>query len=714
MTPQQPITERLAFLRREIARHDQLYYVDARPEIGDADYDLLYRELETLERQHPELYAPDSPTQRVGGAPLAAFTQIHHDPPMMSLDKTHAPEDLREFDRFLKKKLGADQIAYVVEPKIDGVAFSLRYEHGTLIRAATRGNGDVGDDITQNVRTIRTIPLHMDTSAAVVELRGEVFIPKQGFLKLTQQQEADGETPFMNPRNAAAGSLKLLNSREVAQRPLDAVLYATGALDGLTFATHAALLEQLTAWGFRTPQFVRCDGIDAVLEAILALEKKRHDFPFEMDGAVIKMDSRALYDAPGMGATAKSPRWARAFKYEPERAETVVNAITVQVGRTGVLTPVAELNPVRLAGSIIARATLHNAGEIARKDIRVGDHVWIVKAGDVIPAIENVILEKRTGAEQSFVLPEACPACQGPVTRQENEAASRCTNPICPAQRVARLEHFAARNALNIEGVGGVLAEVLVTHGLVIDPLDLFALTPTALASVVMRQSPAGKAVVLGEKNARKIIQSLEHARTLPLARWLFALGIPRIGITVAEQAAACHASLNALPQSTLLQQVVREGDPAQKATSKSATATAQTTLDLFPQTPCPVKYEAAKALLAFFASTYGRALLQRLDALGIHPVAQAATVSQGPLSGQSFAITGTLSMPRAEMESRIKAAGGKIIDAVTHKTTFLVIGEDPGGTKYRKAQELHIPLLTEPELLSRLNPTPLQPPTFL
>ena len=702
------IAERVAFLRREIARHDHLYYVEARPEIGDADYDRLYRELETLEREHPDLRSTDSPTQRVGGAPLASFAEVRHNPPMMSLDKTHAPDDLLDFDRFLRGKLDRTALAYIVEPKIDGVAFSLRYEQGLLVRAATRGNGDVGDDITQNVRTIRAIPLRIATEAAVVEVRGEVFMPKKGFLRLTQQQEAAGEAPFMNPRNAAAGSLKLLDPREVAQRPLDAVLYASGALEGILFETHAALLDRLAAWGFRVPGYTRCADIAAVLAAIAALEKRRHDFPFEMDGAVVKLDDRSLYDAPGVGSTAKSPRWARAFKYVPERAETVLTAITVQVGRTGVLTPVAELKPVRLAGSIIARATLHNADEIARKDIRIGDPVWIVKAGDVIPAIESVIAEKRTGAEQTFTMPSICPACQGPVIQRLDEVASRCTNLLCPAQRVARLEHFAARDALNIEGIGGVLAEVLVDRSLVNDPLDLFTLTPNTLANVVMRQSTTGKNVILGEKNARKVMQALEKARTLPLARWIFALGIPRIGVTVAEQVASCHTRLVEVPNSPLLQQVVREGDEARKPAAKAAApavpATAQATFDLFPQASCPVKYEAAKAILAFFASEYGRNLIRRLDQLGIHPAdGTPAGVSSGPLAGQTFVITGALSMSRAEMDSRIKAAGGKVADAVSKATTFLVIGADPGGAKHRKAQELGTPQLTEPELLARI-----------
>ncbi len=687
--------ERTAFLRREINRHDHLYYVEARPEIGDADYDRLYRELEKLEREHPELATSDSPTQRVGGAPLASFASVPHNPPMMSLDKTHSAEELRDFDRFLKNKLALPQIAYVVEPKIDGVAFSIRYENGLLVRAATRGNGDVGDDITQNVRTIRSIPLQIDTTAAVVELRGEVFLPKAGFLRLTQQQEAAGETPFMNPRNAAAGSLKLFDPREVARRPLDAVLYAVGALEGIAFATHQALLDQLAAWGCRTPRYTLCDGLDAVLAAIRVLEQQRHAFPFEMDGAVIKVNDRALYDPAG--ATSHGPRWARAFKYEPERAETVIRAITVQVGRTGVLTPVAELEPVRLAGSIIARATLHNADEIVRKDIRIGDHVWLVKAGDVIPAIESVIPEKRTGTEQSFALPATCPACGQPSSRVGVEVATRCTNFLCPAQRVARLEHWAGRDALDIAGVGGALAQLLVERGLVQDPLDLYSVTPEALASLVVRQSATGKDVLLGAKNAGKILQALERARTLPLDRWIFAIGIPNIGVTVAAQIASCHGALTDLRDSTLLQAVRPKGRGESTTTPPS----------------CPVKPEAARAVLEFFASEQGRLLLQRMEALGIHPAGNAgsaAAAADGPLAGQTLVITGTLQLPRSEMEARIRTAGGKLGESVTKATTYLVVGADPGGSKYRRAQELGTPILSEAALEALLTP----PPSFL
>ena len=747
MIPTPPaIAERVAFLRREIARHDRLYYIEARPEIGDANYDRLYRELETLEREHPELQHPDSPTRRVGGEPLSTFAPVRHDPPMMSLDKTHSRDDLLDFDRFLKDKLGLDRVAYVVEPKIDGVAFGLRYEHGRLARAATRGNGEVGDDITQNIRTIRTIPLHIATDAAVVEVRGEVFMTKEGFLRLTRGQEAAGEAPFMNPRNGAAGSLKLHDPREVARRPLDAVLYAAGRLDGLAFATHAALLDQLAVWGFRVPAYTRCADIEGVLAAIAALEQRRHDFPFEMDGAVVKVDNRTLYDAPGMGATAKSPRWTRAFKYEPERAETVLADITVQVGRTGVLTPVAELEPVRLAGSIIARATLHNADEIERKDIRIGDHVWVAKAGDVIPAIESVLTEKRTGAERRFVMTAICPACGGTVVRRAEEVAHRCVNPACPAQLVARIEHFAARDALNIDGVGGVLAEKLAEYGLVRDPLDLFALTRESLAALLMRKSSTGKDVLFGVRNAQKVLDAIQAARLLPLDRWIFAIGIPNIGSTVAEHVAACHRQLADLADSSVLQAVMRlealytRADQENPRSRHSTTnpprdeaerAARQTRYDVLcdevEQTGerlvreggatraadagrparfmCPIKIEAARAVIEFFASDYGRTLLRRLDELGIRPTAAAtpATAATGPLAGQTFVITGKLSVSREVLATQIRQAGGTVADTISRAVTGLIVGADPGGTKHARAQELGIRQFAETELLARL-----------
>ncbi|HRT30357.1 MAG TPA: NAD-dependent DNA ligase LigA [Kiritimatiellia bacterium] len=732
--------ERLNELRETIRRHDRLYYVEARPEIGDADYDALYRELEALERAHPEWITPDSPTQRVGGAPLAAFRQVRHNPPMMSLDKTHSRDDLLDFDTFLRRQLPDEVWDYVVEPKVDGVAFSLLYEDGVLTRAATRGNGEVGDDITANVKTIRSIPLRLADAPPLLEVRGEVYMSRDGFAELNQREEEAGREPFMNPRNAAAGSLKQLDPREVARRPLDALLYATGAIKGAVFPSHSGLLQRLADWGFRTPPWLRlCVDIQAVLTAIDELEALRHTFPFEIDGAVVKVNRRELYER--LGSTAKSPRWARAFKYEPERAETRIWQITVQVGRTGVLTPVAELDPVLLAGSEIARATLHNADEIARKDIRIGDRVWVVKAGDVIPAIESVLTEKRTGEERVFTMPATCPECGSPVVRREDEVAHRCVNPACPAQRVGRLEHFASRDALDIRAIGGKVAEALVAQELVRDPLDLFSLTLPQLEAFRIGDEASGTRRF--GKNAQTALDALDAARTLPLDRWLFATGIPGIGVTVAEQIAAAHARFSDLDASPILQAVVRlaelyaeaaavnprstlnrpqndeERDERQARFNRLcgeigvtgdelvaagvATKTPGSTLP--PLYSSVIKTEAARSVLAYFASDYGQRYLARLRELGIDPQAKARlpVPADAPLAGVTFVLTGTLSQPRAQIAERIKAAGGIVQDAVTKQTRYLVAGGNVGATKTNKARALGTTVIDEAGLLALL-----------
>jgi DNA ligase (NAD+) len=735
---------RLNFLKNEIHRHDRLYYVEARPEIGDADYDALYRELEALERAHPEWVTPDSPTQRVGGAPLSAFQQVRHDPPMMSLDKTHSRDDLLEFDTFIRKQLPDQVWDYVVEPKIDGVAFSLLYEKGLLVRAATRGNGDVGDDITTNIKTIRSIPLSIPNAPELLEVRGEVYMTRTGFAELNRREEEAGRNPFMNPRNAAAGSLKLLDPREVALRPIDAILYATGAIKGVEFASHGMLLKQLAEWGFKTPPWQRlCVDMQAVFAAIDELQALRHSFPFEIDGSVIKVNNRSLYER--LGSTAKSPRWARAFKYEPERAQTRIHHVTVQVGRTGVLTPVAELESVLLAGSEIARATLHNADEIARKDIRIGDHVWVVKAGDVIPAIESVILEKRTGEEKVFVMPAACPVCQSEVVRLGDEVAHRCTNPACPAQRVARLEHFASRDALDIRAIGGKVAEGLVAQGWVTDPLDLFSLTVTQLESFMIGDTATGMRKF--GKNAQTAIDALEASRQLPLDRWLFATGIPNIGVTVAAQIASAHRCYSELPDSPILKTVIRlntlyetasainprstlqppkdEADREERQTRfnylcgeigmlgdqlvAAGVATRKPDTTLPPDYICVIKVEAAKATLSFFASEYGRTWMARLSQLGIDPQASVkdAISADAPLAGITFVLTGTLSKPRGEIAAQIKAAGGIVQESVSKATRYLVAGTNVGQSKTEKATRLGTEVIHEARLMALLTASP-------
>ena len=746
---------RIEHLRAEIRRHDRLYYVEARPEVGDADYDALYRELEDLERAHPELLTPDSPTQRVGGAPLSSFKQVRHNPPMMSLDKTRSRDDLVDFDAFLHRQLPDEVWDYVVEPKVDGVAFSLLYEKGLLTRAATRGNGEVGDDITANVKTIRSIPLSLADAPALLEVRGEVYMTRSGFAELNRREEEAGREPFMNPRNAAAGSLKQLDPREVARRPLEAVIYAAGAVKGATFPTHGGMLTMFSDWGFKTPPWQRlCVDIHAVLAAIDELETQRHSFPFEIDGAVVKVNRRDIYAK--FGATAKSPRWARAFKYEPERAETRIWKITVQVGRTGVLTPVAELEPVLLAGSEIARATLHNADEIARKDIRTGDRVWVVKAGDVIPAIESVLTDKRDGTETVFAMPATCPECGGAVARLGDEVAQRCTNPACPAQRVGRLEHFASRDALDIRAIGGKVAEALVAQGWVKDPLDLFSLTQSQLEDFRIGDAASGTRKF--GKNAQTAIEALEAARSLTLDRWLFATGIPNVGVTVAEQIASTHARFSELPSSPILTAVLRLNDLYNLAATANPRSTLQRPKDdaereerqtrfnricgeigvlgddlaaagvatktpataLPSQYSCVIKTEAAKAVLGFFASEYGKAYVERLHALGIDPQAKAkaTAAANSPLAGVTFVLTGTLSLPRNEYADRIKDAGGIVQETVSKNTRFLVSGADAGATKISKARNLGIQILDEAGLLALLAgsnvpqpPKPAKPP---
>ena len=671
--------KRIDFLRAEIDRHDRLYYVEARPVIGDRDYDLLYEELLRLERDYPEFYSETSPTQRVSGEPISGFAQVRHEPPMQSLDKTHSKSELSDFDAMVRREV--EGFTYSVEPKIDGVSMSLRYEGRQLVRAATRGNGQVGDDVTSNVKTIRAVPLRLPESAPeVLEVRGEVYMTRDGFVQLNRREEEAGREPFANPRNAAAGSLKQLNPKEAASRPLDIVIYNAGGVGCEGFKTHAEMIAAFRSWGFPVSPWSRtCATMEEVFAAIDELETRRHTFRFEIDGAVVKLNERNLYAT--LGATAHGPRWARAYKYAPERAETVLESITVQVGRTGVLTPVAELRPVELAGSTIARATLHNADQIARQDIRIGDHVWLVKAGDVIPAIESTIPEKRTGAEKVFEMPSACPVCGGKVVRLAEEVALRCVNPACPAQLRRRVEHFASRNALDIRALGETAVDALVEQGWIADPLDLFTLTKERLATLEIAGRRFGK-------NAESVVEALGAARTLPLARWLFATGIPGIGETVAADIAAAHGRLADLADSPVLKNVI-ENDALKGKARKIL----------------PIKVEAAKAVLNFFAGEYGQRYLARLAELGIDPKSgpQKVVATEGPLVGAGCVLTGTLSRPRGKYAERIRLAGGIVQSAVTSKTRYLIAGANTGAAKTSKARELGTEVIDEAQLLALL-----------
>ncbi len=672
------IQERIEFLRAEIDRHDRLYYVEARPVIGDRDYDLLYEELLTLERAHPEYASDLSPTQRVSGAPIEGFKQVRHDPPMQSLDKTHAKSELADFDAFVRKEV--DDFTYSVEPKVDGVSMSLRYEGRRLVCAATRGNGVVGDDVTSNVRTIRAVPLVLPEDAPdALEVRGEVYMTRDGFVRLNEREEEAGREPFANPRNAAAGSLKQLDPREAASRPLDIVVYNAGGVGCDGFESHADMIAAFRRWGFPvSPWSKNCATIEEVFAAIDELELLRHSFKFEIDGAVIKLAERKFY--PILGATAHGPRWARAYKYAPERVQTTVEGITVQVGRTGILTPVAELKPVELAGSVISRATLHNADQIARQDIRIGDRVWLVKAGDVIPAIEATIPEARTGEEKPFVMPTVCPVCGGAAARLEGEVVTRCVNPACPAQLQRRLAHFASRGALDIRALGGKIADVLVAKGIVKDPLDLFDLDFDELMALDVGEAGAPRRF---GRNAEHLRDAAQAARALPLDRWLFAVGIPNVGATVAKAIAAEHERFADLAESPVLQNVI--ANDALKGKARKI---------------LPIKVEAARAVLAFCASDYGRGFLARLAALGIDPKrAVEERRTTGPLAGAGCVLTGTLSRPRGDYAKLIQEAGGVVQSAVTSKTRYLIAGANIGATKTEKARALGTEVIDEARL---------------
>lgn len=667
-------------LRAEIERHNRLYYVEAKPEISDSAYDTLYRELVDLETQFPDLVTPDSPTQRVGGAPLAGFNQVRHAVPMMSLDNTYDREELTRFAERCRELAGRD-VSWVVEPKIDGLAVSLRYEDGRLVLGSTRGDGRTGDDITANIRTIRSIPLRLSgRPPSLLEVRGEVFLPKAAFARLNQERDEAGDEPFANPRNAAAGSLKLLDSREVAKRPLDAIFYALA--EGETSPpTHQDLIALLRDLGLCVaPRFWVARDIPSLLAAIDELESVRHAFPFEIDGAVIKVDDRGLYGV--LGATAKSPRWAVAFKYRPERATTRVHAITVQVGRTGVLTPVAELEPVSVAGSVVSRATLHNADEVKRKDIRIGDRVIVEKAGEVIPAVVGVDVAARNGSESAFEMPTECPECGQPVSRREDEVAVRCENLQCPAQLKRWLRHFASRVAMDIEGLGDVLVEQLVDRRMVKDPADLYSLTTDQLTPLFLDDKALKKE--RKSKAAENLAAGIAASRDRDLWRLIHALGIRHIGAKTAQ----------------VVERHVR--DIAELAAADAATIAA------WSESGASVGPVAAESIVSFFGQPRSRELIEKIRNVGLNMRRKTDAVqgAAGKLAGRKFVLTGTLaSMTREQAGTAIRARGGSVVDSVSKVTSYVVAGAEP-GSKLDKARKLNVPVLDEEAFLKLLRDT--------
>ena len=734
---------RIATLTAEIRRHDELYRNRARPEIGDFEYDALKRELEELERQFPALMVADSPTQRVGDDRSEGFVRTKHRLAMTTLDNTYDEGELRDFDTRLSKLFGREDLLYSVEPKIDGASISVTYENGKLVRAVTRGDGEEGDDVTANVKTIAHLPHTLRIPAdltttpvpALVEIRGEIFLRFSEFARINQTQEEAGLEPYANPRNLAAGTLKLLDAGEVRARGLEIVLYGFGALEpqGLLASQsegHAALAQ----WGLPTLEHRRTVvGIEAVVAAIRELDAHRSTLPYATDGAVVKLDDFALqqqagFRGEGQSARKLSPRWACAYKFAPERAETRLKAITIQVGRTGVLTPVAELEPVQLAGTTVGRATLHNRDEIARKDIRVGDTVYVEKAGEIIPVVIAVNLSRRGPECAAYVFPETCPVCTSATVQVAGEVAIRCPNPDCAAQLVGRLDYVAGRGVLDLEGLGGVVAEKLVTTGGVRDMFDLFALEAGSLGAMNLGTVEAPR--ILGVKNAKKIVDAIARARGFDLGRWLLALQIRDVGGATAQDIAAAHGTIEAVAHSEILPRLARladvvetmsgvsprsrlhppkdEAERQERAERYAALAGEKAELEAIRErTPGAEKIgaEVARHTVAFFGSDRGQRALRRLADLGITPVAARLATAPvvGVFSGKTFVLTGTLpSLSREAAAAKIEAAGGKVSGSVSKKTSYVLAGEE-AGSKLEKAQALGVLVIDEAELVRLL-----------
>src|SRR5437773_511931 len=704
--------KRLRELRGEIRKHDRLYYEEAAPVISDREYDRLYRELVDLEKQFPDLVTPDSPTQRVGGKPLEAFAQIQHRVPMLSLDNTYSEGEVANFYKRITRLLPNAKIPVVIEPKVDGVAVSLLYENGRLRHAATRGDGFVGDDITQNIKTIRSNPERLRGAAPkLFEARGEVYMDKRGFEKLNEERRKAGFPLFANTRNAAAGSLKHLDPSIVAKRPLGIVFYGTGGTEGVDVDLHSEIFGLFKKVGLPTSErWWLAKSVDEILNAIHELDRLRHDFVYQTDGAVVKVDS--FQQREGLGFTAKSPRWAIAYKYAAERVETRLNDIIIQVGRTGILTPVAVLEPVLVSGSTVGRATLHNEDEIKRKDIRIGDTVVIEKAGEVIPAVIEVVKSKRPRGATPFNFSKhvhgKCPVCGEPIRRDPQFVAWRCENLHCPAQTTRRVEFFAARGALDIEAVGGIVADKLVQRGLVREPLDLFEQKVEQLAKLNLGTEDAPR--VFGEKNAAKAKKAIQRARTLPLSRWLFALAIAEVGKTTATQLARFHDTIEDVSNSQLLRDVVDYHE--KRDDKKSAKEIAGRLIQAGFAKRSKSKAEkdgivtevgpvVAESVLNFFASMTGKKILRRLKELGIQPKSEKVSVKKAaelPLAGKTFVLTGTLpSITREEATEKIEALGGHVSSSVSKKTDYVLAGTDP-GSKFDKAKQLSVRIIDEAE----------------
>ncbi len=661
------VAREAARLRAEIERHNRLYYVDAAPEISDKEFDKLLKRLEAIEAEHSELITPDSPTQRVGGQPLEQFATVKHAVPMLSIDNTYDYAEVREWDARVRRGLtSGEEVHYVVELKVDGVAVSLRYEDGSFVQGATRGDGERGDDITNNLRTVRGIPLSLaDTPPPVLEVRGEVYMTNAELVRLNELRAANEEPPFMNPRNSTAGSLKLLDPRLCAQRRLRFVAHGLGEVAGMKHRSYWSILEDLKRFGVPlSPYNQRFDSIDAVIAHAETWATKRHELDFQTDGLVIKVDDLGQRDR--LGTRSKSPRWTIAFKYAAEQAITKIRGITVQVGKTGKLTPVAELDPVVLAGTTVKRATLHNADEIARKDVRVGDTVVIEKAGEIIPQVVRVETAGRDGTEEAYVFPKVCPSCGAPAARVEGEVDYRCTNPPskCPEQLKELLRWYAHRDAMDVEGLGHKLIDQLVERGLVRSLGDLYRLDLVALADLER----------MGKKSAQNLIDGLEASKTRSLDRLLTGLAIRHVGTRGAEVLAERFGTLEAIRSASLER------------------------LEAVPDVG-PV---VAASVHEYFQDEDNLKALDDLASVGVAPVPfKPATLGAAnlPLAGKTIVLTGTLPRrSRAEAEADIKRLGGKVSGSVSKVTSFLLAGEE-AGSKLEKAKALMVEIVDEAQL---------------
>ncbi len=669
--PSKSIEQRVARLRSEIQEHDYRYYVLAEPVISDQDYDRLMRELVDLERQYPELQSQDSPTQRVGGAPTKEFPSVQHNPPMLSLANSYSEDEIRDFDRRVRELLKTETPVYFAELKFDGVAIALTYRDGVFVQGATRGDGTQGDAITNNLKTIRSIPLRLRGKAphpAVVEVRGEAFMRKDDFARTNKAREKAGEKLLINPRNATAGTLKLQDPKLVVQRPMNFFAY-TLYIPGRRLTAHSDNLNVLRSFGLPVNEHgKKCTTIDQVIAFWKRWEEDRSNLPYDIDGVVIKVDSLAQQDA--LGTIAKSPRWAIAFKFSARKAETLLKGITLQVGRTGTVTPVAELEPVFLGGTTVSRATLHNADYIKELDLRVGDTVVVEKGGDVIPKVSAHVPEKRKAGTKPFTMPKDCPECGSRIYRSEDEANYLCENSECPAQVRGRIEHFASRGAMDIEGLGEAAVDTLVAKELVTNIADLYDLH-TKLDDLIALER-------WGEKSAQNLLDSIESSKKQPLHRVVFALGIRHVGAGVARVLADSFHTMDGLAKASF-----------------EDLRTIQT-----------VGPKIAESIVHFFADKHNKEIVARLKRAGLSMASRTAPAN-GTLNGLSFVITGTLpSYSREEAKQLIETNGGVVAASVSKNTRYLLAGEE-AGSKLARAKALGIPIISEQQLLAMIESTP-------